>query len=153
MLQKYHHLLQGPECCSEFTVSFHYVTPEDMYLMEFLLYHARIFGRHSTAKGKEIFTTQEAVISDKAPNEVLLSPKYIWHYLFRYSRFEWIIFKLFAPKVMILLIVCVVQSLVKGRCSVKIRCISVSIGRRGKTLVKLVVCRHVYEFLICTKWN
>ncbi|XP_056006098.1 glycoprotein-N-acetylgalactosamine 3-beta-galactosyltransferase 1-like isoform X5 [Ostrea edulis] len=78
----------GPECCSEFTVSFHYVTPEDMYLMEFLLYHARIFGRHSTAKGKEIFTTQEAVISDKAPNEVLLSPKYIWHYLFRYSRFE-----------------------------------------------------------------
>ncbi|XP_062586868.1 glycoprotein-N-acetylgalactosamine 3-beta-galactosyltransferase 1-like [Saccostrea cucullata] len=78
----------GPDCCSEFTVSFHYVTPEEMYLMEFLLYHTRIYGRHSVAKDKEIFTNKEAVIPDKAPNEVLLTPKFIWHHLFRYSRFE-----------------------------------------------------------------
>lgn len=78
----------GPGCCSEFTVSYHYVTPEEMYLIEFLLYHTQIYGRHSTARDKEIFTDKEAVIADKAPNEVLLTPKYIWHYLYRYSVFE-----------------------------------------------------------------
>lgn len=83
---------QGPGCCSEFTVSYHYVTPEEMYLIEFLLYHTQIYGRHSTARDKEIFTDKEAVIADKAPNEVLLTPKYIWHYLYRYSVFEWMWF-------------------------------------------------------------
>ncbi|XP_078310252.1 glycoprotein-N-acetylgalactosamine 3-beta-galactosyltransferase 1-like isoform X2 [Crassostrea virginica] len=78
----------GPNCCSEFTVSFHYVTPEEMYLMEFLLYHTKIYGRHFAPKKNKIFSNKEAVIPNKAANEVLLIPKFIWHHLYRYSRFE-----------------------------------------------------------------
>ena len=32
------------KCCSDSAVSFHYVPPNMMYVMEFLLYHMRPFG-------------------------------------------------------------------------------------------------------------
>ena len=35
----------GENCCSEDTISFHYVEPEQMYTLEFLIYKMRIFGR------------------------------------------------------------------------------------------------------------
>ena len=30
--------LQGLNCCSDFPIGFHYVTPERMYIMEYIFY-------------------------------------------------------------------------------------------------------------------
>ncbi|XP_074653159.1 glycoprotein-N-acetylgalactosamine 3-beta-galactosyltransferase 1-like [Tubulanus polymorphus] len=34
----------GPGCCSDFTISFHYIQPSNMYVIEFFIYHLRPFG-------------------------------------------------------------------------------------------------------------
>ena len=33
---------KGPNCCSNAMISFHYVTPEEMYLAEFLIYKVKV---------------------------------------------------------------------------------------------------------------
>lgn len=35
---------EGPECCSDYSISFHYVPPNMMYQLEFMVYHMRPFG-------------------------------------------------------------------------------------------------------------
>ena len=34
----------GRNCCSDYSVSFHYITPEDMYVMEYFVYNLHAFG-------------------------------------------------------------------------------------------------------------
>ena len=36
----------GKNCCSDTTIAFHYITPQQMYVMDFLIYHLRAFGQH-----------------------------------------------------------------------------------------------------------
>ncbi|THD26073.1 Glycoprotein-N-acetylgalactosamine 3-beta-galactosyltransferase [Fasciola hepatica] len=38
----YHKILTGYRCCSNLSVTFHYVSPEDMNLYEFFLYRLRL---------------------------------------------------------------------------------------------------------------
>ena len=66
---------QGPECCSEYSISFHYIAPKAMYLMEFFVYHLRPYGlrlmsNHLTQKlSREEFEINASGSSDIRPTE------------------------------------------------------------------------------------
>ena len=47
-LHKYnkHPVVSGPNCCSDHSIAFHYITPNRMYVLEYMIYHLHPFGVH-----------------------------------------------------------------------------------------------------------
>jgi len=35
---------KGPDCCSDYAVTFHDISPDMMSVMEFFIYHLNVFG-------------------------------------------------------------------------------------------------------------
>lgn len=57
----YYPIKEGMDCCSDTAISFHYVSPNMMYVMEYLVYHLRPYGIDTSIRPK-------APISQKATN-------------------------------------------------------------------------------------
>ncbi|XP_046350386.2 glycoprotein-N-acetylgalactosamine 3-beta-galactosyltransferase 1-like [Haliotis rufescens] len=62
----------GPDCCSQFSISFHYVSSHMMYIIDFLLYRVSIYGNYDLPKEQlqDIFTKKTSKIKHQTEDEV-----------------------------------------------------------------------------------
>lgn len=61
---QYYHVAQGsPDCCSDTSVGFHYIPPQELYSLDYYIYNVHPFGidDHFTETFPKKFTLQEVI--------------------------------------------------------------------------------------------
>ncbi|VDN99643.1 unnamed protein product [Rodentolepis nana] len=75
----YYPIRTGLNCCSDHSVSFHYISPQDMYTLDYLIYHAYPYGiardleqykeLARLKQGKPLFKEPPISAAKPAPNQ------------------------------------------------------------------------------------
>lgn len=68
----YYDSKQGMDCCSDNAVSFHYVSPNQMYVLEYLIYHLRPYGiAYRVDMPPELVTTSPPAVQNANNNSTV----------------------------------------------------------------------------------
>lgn len=78
--------LQGEDCCSTSIVSFHYITPNQMYMFDFLFYHVKVMTTHSGELPRKLdFEEIKLRLKETTPTTTVPPPKETTEDSFVYS--------------------------------------------------------------------
>lgn len=69
-------IFQGLDCCSDNAVSFHYVSPNNMYVLDYFLYHLRPYGVVSNSQPLPEKLLFSDIVGDKQPSVTSDSSSY-----------------------------------------------------------------------------